>query len=153
MYQRILFTTIVAASLSVVSAQNHSAGGPQTITGLLMDASCPAIHSSGREASSEKPQTSVHRDGPNQDASGRSAGAVQSRTTERSESGGTKNSGPHRSENKAVTKSEDATSSTATAGPSQASATGTTGAAVDTAPPPQRGNLESVDSGQGRVAE
>lgn len=132
----------------------------QTITGVLMDASCPAI---GRSADSAENQVKHNgQTGANEQSTlgetARTKTETESRdlkvydskktSSDQSEQDAGNNPGTNVAALQAQEKEVTRSVSSATAGPSQASATGTTGAATSTAPP-QSGNVQSLSSVQG----
>src|SRR4051794_11171643 len=121
---------LAAVVCLAVDAQTPSdSGSGQTITGLLMDATCSVISSSAKTPASRSDRMAdrTERDAANNPGTNGPAGERAARA------------------------SEQAISSTATAGPSQASATGTTGAAVNTAPPPRAANTKPAAGERART--
>lgn len=146
------------------------AAGLSTMSGVLMDASCSALQSRdsahGASAGSRTADPATERvphSGVTGAAQQSTVGEVARTRTEverRAEQANAPQTGaatdrPDRSpEGGAAIRPgygdrQTSAIGSATAGPSYASATGTTGAAVQTAPPPQSGNLQSMNQVQG----
>ncbi len=150
-----------------------SPGMDQTLTGLLMDATCSAITSTRNTdltqmPSSTRTPSTMRQDGQTGANAQSTQGEIARTQTEREQRAMkvyTPQSGPDRASAQGTTgaatntapaagartdaddrmpRATDGSSTRATAGPSHASATGTTGAATETATPTQSGTVQSL---------
>jgi len=150
MKKKTLSVLVLTGSLLPLVAQSSETGSAETITGLLMDASCRAI-ASGRSGNNSAGENAAARQGgegvrtrtdalgpSHASATGTTGAASNTASPSGSVSPGT---GQARRDTEVIPdrsmrrETEASTKGAATAGPSWSSATGTTGAAVDSVPP------------------
>jgi len=156
--------TFAALVLALPLAAQSPGTTPQAITGLLMDATCPAIRSSdggdatketsgdrasGRSSSSAN-RTSPVTDGPSHASATGTTGAASNVAVPSGGGGAARRDTELQPDRNMRRETEAATRGAATAGPSWASATGTTGAAVGATPPQAMSRSEAGSASRSR---